>query len=268
MASKTNIANMAMTRLGEKVFVDVDADGTNPADVVNAIWDVVLEQALYQGPEEGWKFARRRYHGIARESFAITAFASASSTTTTVTATHTLLAGDQVEISGTTSYDGTYDVVSVTGTTSFVITIAFVADDATGTAYWTSEELAYRYLIPTVTRITNVQVGGSEITDWVREGSYILTNMESAEVDMLYVLAPANVTVTNFPMHFVEVLWRRLAIHLTYDLVQNANIQQQLLTETEQIYLPRAIGMDNREQYVQESSSAWVDAGRRSSLIE
>lgn len=268
MATKTNIANMAAIRLGEEVFNDVDSDDTNPADLVNAIWDIILEQSLYQGPEEGWKFARRRFHGISRESFTITAFAQATSTTTTVTATHTLLAGDRVEITGTTSYDDTYDVVSVTGTTSFVITAAFVADDATGTAKWTSQEFAYRYARPTCTRVTNVQSGGVELTDWVREGNFILTNMVDDEVDMMRVLAPSEVTITNFPMHFVEVLWRRLAIHLTYSLVQNENIRTNLLTETEQVFLPRAIGMDNREQYVQEDSSAWVDAGRRSSLIE
>jgi hypothetical protein len=268
MATKTSIANMAMTRLGESVFKDVDTDGTNPADAVNAIWDIILEQALYQGPEEGWRFARRRYHGIDRESFTITAFAQASSTTTTVTAKHTLLAGDKVEISGTTSYDGTYDVVSVTGTTSFVITKTFVADDATGTVKWTSKELAYRYARPTCTRVTNVQTGGIEIKDWVREGDFILTNMVDDEVDMLRVLAPSEVVITNFPMHFVEVLWRRLAIHLTYSLVQNENIRTNLLSETEQIFLPRAIGMDNREQYVQESSSAWEDVGRKTSILE
>lgn len=261
MATKTNIANMAMTRLGEAIFTDVDADGTSPANKINAIYDIVLEQALFEGPEEGWRFARRTFSGIDRESFTITAFASASSTTTTVTATHTLLAGDKVEISGTTSYDGTYDVVSISTTVSFVITIAFVADDATGTAKWTSEAFFYRYARPSSTRVTSVQVGGVEITDWVREGSFNLTNQEDTEVDMTYVLPRASVTETNFPMHFVDILWRKLAVHLTYNVVQNAKIQQQLITELEQIYMPRAIGMDNREQYVQESSNSWVTAG-------
>lgn len=264
--TKTSIANVAMTRLGEAVFTDVDTDGTNPADVVNAIWDYVLEQTLFNGPEEGWKFARRRFHGIDRDSSTITAFADlVTDTTTTVTATHTLLAGDQVEITGTTSYDGTYDVVSVSTTVSFVITAAFVADDATGTAKWTSQAFAYRFARPTSTRVTNVQVGGIEIMDWVREGSFILTNQKDTEVDMLYVLDPGSVTIANFPMHFVDVLQRRLASHLAYDLVQNLTFQQQLITELEQIYLPRAIGMDNREQYVLEKSTSWIDAGRGSS---
>ena len=268
MATKTNIANMAMTRLGEAILSDVDTDGSNPADLVNAVWDVVLEEALYHGPELGWKFARRRYNSISRESFTITAFASASSTTTTVTATHTLQAGDDVYITGTSNYDGTFTVQSVSGTTSFVINTAYVADDATGTAYWTSDTHAYRYSRPTCTRVTSVQVGGEELTDWVREGSYILTNEEGTAIDVWYVLAPSSVTVTNFPMHFVDVLWRRLASHLAYSLTQNSRLQQSILTGLEQIYLPRAIGMDNREQYEKEQSSSWVDAGRGSSSIE
>jgi len=259
---------MALTRLGEKPVSNVDTDSENPSVVINAIWDVVLEESLFSGPEQGWKFARRRFHGIDRDSSAITVFAQESATTTTVTSTHTLIAGDMVEITGTTSYDGTYDVVSVSTTVSFVITATFVADDATGTAKWTSEEFAYRFARPTSTRVTNVQVGGVDITDWPREGDYVLTNMEDEEVDMLYVAAPAAVTITNFPMHFVTVLWRTLASHLAYDLVQNINLQNQLIQELERIHIPRAIGMDNREQYVREFSKSWTEVGRTTSLIE
>ena len=48
-----------------------------------------------------------------------------------VTSANTLTAGALIVISGTTNYDGTYAVVSSTGT-SFTITKAFVANDATG----------------------------------------------------------------------------------------------------------------------------------------
>ena len=250
-----------MIDLGEALFDDVDTAGTNPANVVNAAWDIILPEALNHGPEEGWKFARRRYHGIDRDSATITAFASASSTTTTVTATHTLIAGDEVTIAGTTSYDGTYDVVSVPTTASFVITVAFVADDATGTAKWTSESFEYRYARPDCTRVTSVKTGGAELSDWIREGDYILTNQEDTCVDMNYIMSAGNLTITNFPPHFVDVLWRRLSAALAYDLVQNQALSNAKLTSLERIYLPRAIGMDNREQYVQESSNSWVSAG-------
>ena len=264
MATKTNIYNMALTRLGEARLAS-DSDSTNPALLLTAIWDTILEQALFEGPEEGWRFARRRYHGIDDDSTAITAIADGGSTTLTVDAeAHGLIVGDEVELAGDTGYDGTYDVSAITSATPDTFTIAgtYVAT-GTGTAHWRSQEYAYRFAIPTCTRVTSVQAGGVELADWVREGSYILTNQESSEVDIMYILGPTAVTETNFPMHFVDVLWRKLAIHLCYSLVQNASIQQQLITELEQIYMPRAIGMDNREQYVKEYSSAWVDAGRR-----
>jgi len=266
MSTKTQIANKAMLDLGEAMFTDVDADGTNPANVVNAAWDVILPEALNHGPEEGWKFAVRTYHGIDRDSATITAFASASATTTTVTASHMLIAGDKVTIGGTTSYDGDYDVVSVSGTTSFVITVAFVADDATGTAKWTSGSFEYRYARPDCTRVTKVKTAGTELSDWVREGDYILTNQEDTEVDMSYIMSADDLTITNFPPHFVDVLWRRLSAALAYDLVQNAAISNAKLQSLERIYLPRAIGMDNREQYVQEFSNSWQSAGHTTGI--
>ena len=266
MSTKTQIANKAMIDLGEALFTDVDADGTNPANVFNAAWNIVLPEALITGPELGWKFAVRTFHCVQRDSATITAFASASSTTTTVTATHTLIAGDRVTIAGTTSYDGDFQVVSVSTTASFVITVVFVADDATGTAKWTSESFAYRYARPTSTRVTKVKVGGLDISDWIREGDFILTNQEDTEVDISYIQDASVVVITNFPPHFVDVLWRRMSACLAYDLVQNQSLSQAKLQALEQIYIPRAIGIDNREQFVQESSNSWVSAGHSTGI--
>jgi len=53
--------------------------------------------------------------------------------TVTTSAVHPLYAGDSVTITGTTSYNGTYTVVSRASTTSFTVTAAFVATE-TGTA--------------------------------------------------------------------------------------------------------------------------------------
>ncbi len=266
MSTKTQIANKTMIDLGESVLTNVDSDGTNPANVFNAAWDIVLPEALNTGPELGWRFARRTFHCVQRDSATITAFASASSTTTTVTATHTLIAGDRVTIEGTTSYDGDFQVVSVSTTVSFVITIVFVADDATGTAKWTSESFAYRYARPTSTRVTKVKVGGLDLSDWVREGGFILTNQEDTEVDISYIQDTSVVVIANFPPHFVDVLWRRMSACLAYDLVQNQSLSQAKLQALEQIYMPRAIGMDNREQFVQESSNSWVSAGHSTGI--
>jgi surface protein len=67
-------------------------------------------------------------------SRAITAFATLSAgTQTRVTSNaHGLIAGSRVNISGTTNYDGDYNVLAAAANT-FDIAVAFVANDATGT---------------------------------------------------------------------------------------------------------------------------------------
>ena len=258
-----------MLKVGESIFTNVDTDGTATADKVNAIWDLSLEDILDGGPEKGWRFANRTYHGIDRDEIAITALAQASSTTTTVTGTHTLIAGDNVTLGTDLNLAGTYNVNSISTTVSFVITATFTATD-TGTAYWTSEEFAYRFARPTSTRVTSVKVGGVELRDWIRKGSWILTNQEDTEVDMDYIYghAAATLDVANFPAHFVNALRMKLASDLAYDLVQNSALGDRILQEYLEITLPRAIGMDNREIYVQEKSSSWADAGHTRTVIE
>jgi hypothetical protein len=68
-------------------------------------------------------------------SVPITHFANAGGGSVLVTSANTLVVGDIIVISGTTSYNGTFTVTVATGA-SFTITAAFVADDATGV--WTN----------------------------------------------------------------------------------------------------------------------------------
>lgn len=261
MSSKTEIANAAMIRLGELQFTDVDTDGTNPANVFNAIYEIVVAEALEKGPEKGWEFARWEASGIDVDSTSITAFVLATSTTTTVTSTtHGLVTNDLATITDTTNYNGDF-VITKVDTNSFTIVKAFVADDATGTVSWTSHKFAYRYAKPTSIAITTVSSGGMELTDWTRRGQWILTSQQATEVDMSYIRVLADLTVTDFPPHFVDVLWRRFTVHLAYDLVQSRSLGEQLLLELETIFLPRAIGMDAREQFVQEFNNDWRNAG-------
>lgn len=272
MATKTQIANMTMTRMGEALFTDVDSDGTNPANVFNAIWPIVIGESLNIGPELGWKFARRVSNCVQRQSSSITAFADYSGTVAgTVLATdasHPYISGEKVAISdgSTGSYDGD-KVITKVDANSYYFTDTFVSTE-TATAKWTSDDFAYRFPRPTATRITKVMVGGTSLTDWVREGAYILTNQADTEVDMRYVLDEADTTVSNFPPHFIDVLWRKITVHLAYDLIQNKALGDGWLEEIERIYLPRAIGMDAREQYVQEESNSWVNAGRTTTILE
>jgi hypothetical protein len=75
------------------------------------------------------------YDACLKFSRSITAVADAGggNITLTTSAQHPLYAGDSVTISGTTSYDGTYTVVTRASNTTFTVTAAFVATE-TGTA--------------------------------------------------------------------------------------------------------------------------------------
>ena len=56
----------------------------------------------------------------------------AGTTQVTTSATHALLAGEPITITGTTNYNGTYLVTGVIDATNFYVTIAFAGDDGTG----------------------------------------------------------------------------------------------------------------------------------------
>ena len=264
-ATNTAIANLALTRIGEQTVSDIN-EGTDTVSVKSLlIYTQALEELLTAGPELGWKFAKRRVR-LDREAMTITAFADPlTGSTTTVTATHTLVAGDMVVIDGTTNYDGEYEVLTVTGTTAFSITKAFVADDATGTAYWTSEEYGYRFTMPTSLRIVSMQQGGLELTDWVREGVFLLTNQSDEDIDLVYV--QSIITTTLFPSHFTRVLILKMAIQLIYALNQDLKAVQGLEYELDKA-MNKAIAMDEREQYVKEYSSSWVDIGNTTDTLE
>ena len=75
------------------------------------------------------------YDACLKFSRSITAVADAGGGDITVTTSvqHPLYPGDSVTISGTTSYDGTYTVVTRASTTTFTVTATFVATE-TGTA--------------------------------------------------------------------------------------------------------------------------------------
>jgi len=255
-----------LVRLGDDALT-ATTDDTTPADRCNTVYPLALIETLNIGPEKGWRFAKRSYSGIDRDSITIASIAeSSTSGDITITGTHTLEVGDMVELTGDTGYDDTYDVTAISTTTTFDVTATFVAT-GTGTAKWTSEKYAYRFARPTCTRVISVSVGGVELTDWVREGSWVLTNLESDEVDMQYIQDSDELTVADFPGHFVDVLWRKIAIHLCYGQVQSRTFTEQLMTELETVYLPRAIAMDAREQYVKEEDHSWTEIGRTKTII-
>ena len=255
---------MTLIKLGEEPLT-VTTSTDSPTNVLNAIYPIVLDETLSMSSEKGWKFANARISSVDVNNTAITAFADHSGTVSgTVLATstaHGLLTGDLATIKDGSigAYDGDEVVTKVTDDT-FYFTATFSATE-TATVQWTSERKAYRFAVPSSNIVFSSSVGGLELTDWVREGQFILTNQESTDIDMEYIRLGSALTVTNFPSHFVKVLYWNLMVHLAYDLVQNRALSEQLLVELENIHLPRAIGLDAREQYVEETDTSWVDEG-------
>ena len=263
--TETVLANLALLRMGQSVIDSID--GTDTLSVkVNILFDQARDEILTAGPELGWKFARHRYNCISQESFTITSIAQ-NSTDITVTAIHTLTVGESVELSGDTGYDGTYVVTAISTTVSFDVTATFVTT-GTGTANWRSEEYQYRYLIPAspvVLRVVSASVGGIELTDWLEEGGYILTNMESDKIDLIFVQQIT--TTTKFPPHFTGVLVLQLAIQLMYNLTQDwAGVDR--LERDLDLAMSEAIAMNERGKYVKEQSNAWADIGNTQDNIE
>ena len=255
--SETSIANLALQKQGQSQIDSID--GTDALSVkVNLIYDQERDELLISGPELGWKFAKRTYHGIDRDSIIIASIADSSTDgDITITGTHALAVGDMVELTGDTGYDGTYDVTAISTTTTFDVTATFVAT-GTGTGKWTSEEFAYRYAIPTSKKVVAVKVGGIQLTDWTERGVYIVTNLEDGEVDMDIIQAIT--TVTLFPDWFVKVLVLKIAIELHYNLTQDLKAIQLLAQELD-LAMSKAIAMDERGKYVKEFSTSWQEVG-------
>ncbi len=254
------IYNLTLTRLGAERLDEGETNDNSRA--LDAIYPQILDEVTAKGPEDGWKFATIRT-AVDVESTTITAFADYSSTVSgTVSCTaagHNLDSGERANLSGNTSYNSDY-VITKIDDDSFYFTETFVADDATGTVRWTSFQYIYRFAVPTDLKLVSVQVAGTELTDWLREDDYVLTNLEDTTVDMKYVFSVT--TTTRFPPYFTKVLYLSLAVELAYSIIQSATFMESLINELENIQLPRAIARDEKEQYVQESSSSWVDTGR------
>jgi hypothetical protein len=62
--STTSIANMALTKIGEKNITDISQDSPT-ARACALIYDETLDEVLTAGPEKGWKFARHREADVA-----------------------------------------------------------------------------------------------------------------------------------------------------------------------------------------------------------
>ncbi len=264
MASKLGIYNLALSRIGQNRLTSLDENNENRRKLDN-VWDDVLGQVITSGPELGWKFAKKRNIGVDRDSSSIAAFSDYSSIVTdktlvTTSTPHNLVTGNDTEIDDTSSYDADYTQIVTVSPSRFYITVDFVTDDATGTVYWISDNYRYRYKMPEgAERVDSVRVGGIEVTDWIEEDGYILTNMESITVYMDYIKLVKNVGL--YPYYFVKVLYLSLAVELS-DNITKSVAQTERLEERLDTAMSKAIGLDEQKKYVEEVSTSWVDAGR------
>ncbi len=260
MATKTDIANLAMLMLGQSTFSDVDKDTDPNAEKVRNIWTIITDAILKKWK---WRCAIVREAELDVEETSITAFADYSSTVSgavqVTAAGHNLVTGDLANIDDTTSYDADERVTRIDDDNVYIIA-TWVADDATGTIRWTSEHYEYRYPIPTENtclRILSVSVSGSELTDWVREGDYILTSDEDEEIDVKYIKRIS--TYTEYTPHLCEAIAARIAEVLALNITQSLKIRDDARKNYQEAIL--AAKQENEmEEYKEESSSSWLDA--------
>ena len=263
MATKLQTYNSALTRLAEDRLVALTDDNENRRKL-DAVWDNTYGTLLEDGPEDGWKFARRSNIAVDRESTSITAFADYSTIVTgevkvTTKTSHGLVSGNDIVIDSTTGYNGDHDDITFISTSEFTITATYAANDATGTVYWRSDNYRYRYKLPDECKfIKKVRVGGVEITDWFEEEGYILTNNEDETIYIDYI---RDVDITECPAYFAKVVYLSLATELSYPIIKSSTHTERLQAELDRT-MSWAIARDERKKYVKEQDHSWVEAGR------
>ena len=257
------IYNLALVKLGAKRLATV-TDNTEPRRKLDAVYDNILAQKLEKGPRYGWKFTKEPNVNINIEESTVTAFADYSGTVAgtvkvTTSAAHNLVSGNTAAIEDTTSYDNEYEVTYI-DSTNFYVTATWVADDATGTVYWTTEDNFYRFAIPSVAKkVLTAKVSGIELPDWEEQGGYILTALEGESIDIDYIKSVTDTTA--FPEYFTRILYLSLAVEIAAGLGVSVAQVERIQEELYRANLD-AIALDEHKKYVKESSTEWVDAGR------
>ena len=262
-ADQVTIYNLILTKLGERRLTATTDDNEN-ARKLNAVYTDKLAELEEAGPEDGWEFCRERSVAVDVEKGTISAFTDYSGTVTgttevTTSAAHNIISGNLVQIDETTNYNGLYEATYVDAT-NFYIEEAFVADDATGYTYWVSDELGYRFAIPTLAkRITDVRVGGITLPDWHTGNGYIYTALESVTIYVDYIKSVT--TTTSMPDYFTNLLVYELIVDMCAVFKKTEAFTQRMERKLEKAWY-KAQANNQRKQYVEESSTAWVDAGR------
>ncbi len=203
LTTSTQIANLALQRVGEKV-VTLITDNNERARNVNLIYQFELDDltASYK-----WRFARRRTT-ISLATTAITSFADAGGGLVTVNSTaHGLLDKENANISSGSvgSYDGDH-LITLVDANSYTITATFVSTE-TATSRWTSDQWEWRFALPTdLEKFVQVESGISE--DYKVEGAFIVTNAADDNLILVYDRKISDVSL--MPTFFIRLLYMRI----------------------------------------------------------
>ncbi len=104
---------------------------------------------------------------------------------------------------------------------------------------------------------TNVVIS-TELTDWVREGDFVLTSQEDTQVNMVY--GTLETDTAKFPVNFRKLLSLNIAKIIGHRLTADFGERDRIV---EDIRAQRvlAFAVDGDEQFVREENNDWQDAG-------
>ncbi len=135
-----------------------------------------------------------------------------------------------------------------------------VAVDATAPG----AEYLYRFQLPSnpyCLRVLKVTVSDTPLTDWVIEGRFLLTNGESAEIELKYLRRITN--PGELPVHISRLFWHRMAHVISLRRSGSRTLSEELFNEIENKIFPEALAIEAKEGYADEDGEdEWINTGR------
>lgn len=222
VTAAVDIANIALSRLGEATITTLTAAGRN-AEIVNELYGDDRNYCLMLFD---WSCLTHRQTLARSGKFTITAATAANPVVLTTSATHTLLANELLtveSVSGMTDLNGgVFRIFSLTSTTITLYDTTGATLNGTSYTAYTSGGFTYRwpgadwewvYDLPSdclrVLNLLDEEFGFDPTYTWRKERDFIFTDIENAGVQ--YTRADTDVTV--YEEELIELIATRLAWH-------------------------------------------------------
>lgn len=224
--TSTTIANSALTKLGERTIAGL-SDTTVPAQTIAARIEECRKAVLRTHP---WGFATTR--ATISVNTITNAADNGSGLIRITSASHGFITGNKVTVSGiigTSEANGQWTVTLVDANNfdlqSSIFTNTYISGGVVGLR--AEYNWAYRILLPSdFIRLLHVNCDSES---WRLEGTYILTQDPSIEIQYIY-----DVTDYDIPdALFNEALACYLAWDTCYRITKNLNLKNQLLQDYE-----------------------------------